>query len=421
MVEEHKMIDQEILKESAVIARAFLNKAIIQQEFSWRFHEKICRAEIEEMKKRFNRISLAVSAVLVIIISILIIVQNQVGIFENDSIIPILLLPLILLLIVIAIFEFVLIRKMGYRELMKNLGTEQIIKQELDQYKKLNTRAYLMIQKHFEIVKIVETTSLLPGYLLKILFDLKKINEEKISYKKFYKYLFYISLGKSELIYQVLEESTNRNELVDLIVEFSEPYKKLVNEFSIGSNVPHYFKDKTVKILDNIDAFDSKFFDNSKPNNEPNFIALDYFLKRISNAEIEWVLVGSTNLALQGIEIQAKDIDIVTTKDGANKIEDLFKKDLTKKVEYSEAERYKSYFGKLEIKGIKFEIMAELNFKTEKGEWIQSESLAKKEHFDYKNYKIPVLPINLEREFYLKMKREDDTSKIEKIDEFQQV
>ncbi|MHA1557143.1 MAG: nucleotidyltransferase domain-containing protein [Candidatus Heimdallarchaeota archaeon] len=414
------MNDQEILKENAVVARAFLNEAIIQQEFSWRFQEKIYRAEIKETRKLFNRISLAVSAVLVVIISVLIIVQNQVGIFQNDTIIPILILPLIVVLIVIAVFEFVLIRKIGYKELMKNLGTEEIITKELNQYKKSNTKAYLTIQNHFEIVKKVETASLLPGYLLKILFDLKKVNEETIPYNRFYKYLFYISLGKSELIYQVLEESTNRNEIIDLIVEFSEPFKKLADEFSIGSNVPIYFKDKTVKILDNIDAFDPRFFDDSKPNNEPNFTALDDFLKRISKTEIEWVLVGSTNLALQGIDIQAKDIDIVTTKDGADKIGELFKKNLTKEMEYSEAERFKSYFGKLEIKDIKFEIMAELSYKSEKDNWIQSESLAKKEYFDYKKFKVPVNPISLEKEFYLKINREDDNAKLEKINEFLQ-
>ena len=412
------MIDQEMLKENATIARAFLNIAIIQRDFSWRFQEKICRAEIKETKKAFNRISLAVSAVLVVIISVLIIVQNQVGIFVNDTIIPILIFPLIVVLIVIAIFEFVLVRKIGYKELVKNLGTEQIISKELEQHLKSNTKAYLIIQKHFEIVKKVETTSLLPGYLLKILLDLKKIDEEKISYNKFYKYLFYISLGKSELIYQVLEESTNRNEIIDLIIEFSEPYKKLVNEFSIGSNVPLYFKEKTVKILDNIDTFDPRFFDNSKPNNESNFAALDNFLKRISKEEIEWVLVGSTNLALQGIDIQAKDIDIITTKDGADKIAELFKKNITKKVEYSEAERFKSFFGKLEIKGIKFEIMAELSYKSEKGDWIKSESLTKKEYFDYKKFKVPINPISLEKEFYLKINRDDDLAKIERINEF---
>ncbi len=414
------MNDQEILKENAVVARAFLNEAIIQQEFSWRFQEKIYRAEIKETRKLFNRISLAVSAILVVVISVLIIVQNQVGIFQNDTIIPILILPLIVVLIVIAVFEFVLIRKIGYKELMKNLGTEEIITKELNQYKKSNTKAYLTIQNHFEIVKKVETASLLPGYLLKILFDLKKVNEETIPYNRFYKYLFYISLGKSELIYQVLEESTNRNEIIDLIVEFSEPFKKLVNEFSIGSNVPIYFKDKTVKILDNIDAFDPRFFDDTKPNNDPNFTVLDNFLKRISKAEIEWVLVGSTNLALQGIDIQAKDIDIVTTKDGADKIAKIFKKNLTKEMEYSESERFKSYFGKLEIKGIKFEIMAELSYKSEKDDWIQSESLAKKEYFDFKKFKVPVNPISLEKAFYLKINREDDNAKLEKINEFLQ-
>ncbi len=270
MVGLHKMIDQKILKENAEVARAFLNEIIIKQEFSWRFQEKICRAEIKETKKIFNRISLAVSAVLIVFISILIIVQNQAGIFEKDSIIPILILPLIIVLIVIAIFEFFLIRKIGYKELLNNLGTEEKITKELNQYKKLNTRAYLSIQNHFEIVKKVETTSLLPGYLLKILFDLKKIDEEKISFKKFYKYLFYISLGKSKLIYQVLEDNTNRNEIIDLLVEFFEPYKKLVNEFSIGSNVPQYFREKTVKILDNLDAFDINYFEDSKLNIEPH-------------------------------------------------------------------------------------------------------------------------------------------------------
>ena len=53
--------------------------------------------------------------------------------------------------------------------------------------------------------------------------------------------------------------------------------------------------------------------------------ALKIIYKKLKKEKINWVLVGSINLALQGIKIRTKDIDILTDKKGAFKINKLFK------------------------------------------------------------------------------------------------
>jgi predicted nucleotidyltransferase len=47
--------------------------------------------------------------------------------------------------------------------------------------------------------------------------------------------------------------------------------------------------------------------------------------KKLENQKIKWVLVGSTSLALQGVNIKPKDIDILTDDEGVFKFNEIFK------------------------------------------------------------------------------------------------
>lgn len=79
---------------------------------------------------------------------------------------------------------------------------------------------------------------------------------------------------------------------------------------------------------------------------------------RLNDAEVNWAVTGSLGLALQGLPLEPRDIDIQTDEAGAYKIERLFPESVTEKVRFSSAERVRSHFGALLIDGIKVEIIS---------------------------------------------------------------
>lgn len=56
--------------------------------------------------------------------------------------------------------------------------------------------------------------------------------------------------------------------------------------------------------------------------------------EKLQGKNINWCLVGSTNLALQGINLTPKDIDITTDREGAHKINELLKDYETKEIKF---------------------------------------------------------------------------------------
>ncbi len=142
---------------------------------------------------------------------------------------------------------------------------------------------------------------------------------------------------------------------------------------------------------------------------------LEFIINKLQVKDLNWVLVGSSNLYIQGIKIIANDIDIISTKLDILKIEKVFNEYSQKKIIYSATEKYRSYFGKLTIENIQVELIAELEFKTPDGIWLKSISLENKKFIDYKGYTIPVNPLENELLFYEKMNRENDKLKIKLI------
>ena len=85
---------------------------------------------------------------------------------------------------------------------------------------------------------------------------------------------------------------------------------------------------------------------------------------------IEYVIGGSVSLFLQGIKIkEVTDVDIMTTKENAFRINEIFKAFETKPVEYDEGKTMRSYWGQLKIKGIKVDVMGEF-YERSAEEWI---------------------------------------------------
>ncbi len=137
---------------------------------------------------------------------------------------------------------------------------------------------------------------------------------------------------------------------------------------------------------------------------------------RTKNENLEWVLTGSANLLIQGLSVDVEDIDILIAKKDVFNFYNFFKEFGIQKVEYSATDKFRSYFGKLIINEIKVEIMSRLEYKTPDNIWIKSTSLRKRKLIQFKNYTIPINPLENELKFYHLMKRKSDLHKIELIE-----
>ncbi|MFX0116537.1 MAG: nucleotidyltransferase domain-containing protein [Candidatus Hodarchaeota archaeon] len=103
--------------------------------------------------------------------------------------------------------------------------------------------------------------------------------------------------------------------------------------------------------------------------NKRFWVVLGKISERLSAYPGRWLIVGSCNLALQGLPIDPQDIDISTDQNGAYEIERLFSEYILHKVKYSSGKAIRSHFGTLMIDGVKIELMGDLEIKDSFGAW----------------------------------------------------
>lgn len=144
--------------------------------------------------------------------------------------------------------------------------------------------------------------------------------------------------------------------------------------------------------------------------------ALKEFYEAVDQNNVPWVLCGSTSLFIQGVDvIISNDIDILTNKEGSEKICALLEKSgimRVRKLELSSTKKYRSYFAIYEINGITIDVMGEFQHKLKNGEWSIP---AKIDKFFIKNFQkmsLPILPLEFELEEYQNLGREDKVNKI---------
>jgi hypothetical protein len=145
--------------------------------------------------------------------------------------------------------------------------------------------------------------------------------------------------------------------------------------------------------------------------------ALEIIYSRLKNKKIKWVLAGSSSLALQGVKIRPKDIDIITDKRGALLMNKLLKEYKVKPVKFQRSEFFESYFGEFKIDGVKIEIMGNLKEKRGK-KWISLLKRIKSPDFvKIGEIKLPVSPLIDQLRSYEKSGRKKDLIKAKKIRE----
>lgn len=144
---------------------------------------------------------------------------------------------------------------------------------------------------------------------------------------------------------------------------------------------------------------------------------LKFVAEDLKNKGIRWVLVGSLSLALQGVDIEPKDIDILTTKDDALRLNKLWEQYKIKDVSFGETEHFRSYHGKFRINDVNIEVMGDLEEKIE-GKWVSLNKRIESPVFvNVLGIQVPVSSLEEQLSSYEKSKRQKDILRVKKIHE----
>jgi hypothetical protein len=144
-------------------------------------------------------------------------------------------------------------------------------------------------------------------------------------------------------------------------------------------------------------------------------LTLKLLYKDLETCDVRWVLAGSLSLALQGVNVEPHDIDLLTDHQGAFRINAMLKKYEKKKVDYSETEKVSSFFGVFEIQGVKVEVMGDYR-ERQGNKWVSlSRRLVNPKIIEVDGMKIPVSPLEDQLVSYRRTARPKDAEKVRKI------
>lgn len=142
------------------------------------------------------------------------------------------------------------------------------------------------------------------------------------------------------------------------------------------------------------------------------FEVLRLIHSRLRHLPHPWVLTGSLGMALQGMPVAVHDIDLQTDRAGAYTIADRLVAFITQPVHERISERLRSHFGRLEIHGIRVEIMGDIQ-KWVDGAWEPPVDIARYRRWvDYEGLRLPVLDLTYEYQAYLKLGRQAKAAQI---------
>lgn len=150
--------------------------------------------------------------------------------------------------------------------------------------------------------------------------------------------------------------------------------------------------------------------------------ALQIIAQSLESKNIEWIVITSCGLALQGLDIHPNDIDILTNEEGFSQIAQLLNNYENKQLRILPSEKFSSPIRKFLIGTCNVEVMYNFNIRSNiDGTWVNmNKMLMHRNIIAIENFKIPVLPLVQSVEMYALMGREKDIIKIQKIEQYLQ-
>ncbi len=138
----------------------------------------------------------------------------------------------------------------------------------------------------------------------------------------------------------------------------------------------------------------------------PAFTAvLDLILDRLEGLGHPWALTGSLSIALRGMPLVPRDIDLQSDRAGAVAMAARMSAYQVEQVQLRESEQIRSYIGHLEMEGLKVEIMGDVQKRGPAG-WDPAPDLSRWiETIPFRGRQLPVLSLGYEAEAYQRMGR----------------
>ena len=95
---------------------------------------------------------------------------------------------------------------------------------------------------------------------------------------------------------------------------------------------------------------------------------------RLEAAAVPYKIVGGAAIALYGIQVPVKDIDIETTEAGAYRFQELFSDRAIQPVTLSDNGSHRSHFGRFDFDGLVVEVMGDVE-RMQEGKWLPTGNL----------------------------------------------
>ena len=133
----------------------------------------------------------------------------------------------------------------------------------------------------------------------------------------------------------------------------------------------------------------------------------------LAGSPVVWAITGSLGMVLQGMDLPVNDIDLQTDEDGAYEIERRLAEFVVAPVLYKASERMRSRLGKLQIDGVRVEVIGAIQKRLPDGSWETPVQVASHRRWvDVQGLKLPVLSLDYEYEAYKLMGRDDKAATI---------
>lgn len=128
---------------------------------------------------------------------------------------------------------------------------------------------------------------------------------------------------------------------------------------------------------------------------------LRHIAQRLAEAGLAYAVVGGTAVALHGVPLPVKDLDLMMSAGDAYRFQALFADRVVEPVALRESERYRSHLGRFDFDGLIVEVMSDLHWREATG-WVPV-SLATETAVDLDG--VPVLVPSLEEESLVYVRR----------------
>jgi hypothetical protein len=97
--------------------------------------------------------------------------------------------------------------------------------------------------------------------------------------------------------------------------------------------------------------------------------ALEAICEGLSCSAVPWAVTGSVALALQGVPVGCRDLDLVTSGAGARPIERLFARQVVEPVEFGSRDHIRGHFGRLRLREVDVEVLGDVQNLMPDGTW----------------------------------------------------